>query len=164
MPAEAYDDMTINDLRVRQVANIVANENHDVMPLIGKTTGGDLQRARIAQAHAIINADRIYGPERMDSIETAPNTVTAALANSAQYQRALDAARTAFREQESGNDPLGGRMYFNNRYNDYAGPRQLGNEQVGIFERHGPFQFRNGVVYTIINENPKNMPTVRRRR
>jgi hypothetical protein len=32
MPPEAYDDMKINQLTVRQVANIVANENHDVTP------------------------------------------------------------------------------------------------------------------------------------
>lgn len=161
---EAYDYMRINELKVREVANIVANENRDVMPLIGRTTGDDLQRARIAQAHAIISADKMYGPDRLTYVGTAENVVTARLENSDQYRRALDAARTAFREQESGYDPLGNRVYFNNRFNDYTGPRQLENESVGIFQRYGPFQLGNGIVYTIINENPRYMPPPRRRR
>ena len=55
MPPEAYDDMKINQLTVRQVGNIVANENHDVTP--GTSSQEELQNARIMQAHTIINAD-----------------------------------------------------------------------------------------------------------
>jgi hypothetical protein len=163
MPPEAYDDMRINELRVREVANIVANENHDMVPWIGKTTGRDLQEARVAQAHAVINADKYYGLDRMRYAKTAANTVTARLENSEQYLRALEAARTAFQDQLSGQHPLGGRMYYNNRFNDYMGPRLLENERVGIFKRYGPFQLRNGIVYTIINENPRYLPRPRRR-
>jgi hypothetical protein len=162
-PPEIYDEMKVNELRVRQVANIVANENLGLWPLVGKTTREDLQRARVAQAHAVINADKMYGSDRSIYAPTASDEVSASVASSPQYQRALDAARTAFQEQLSGHDPLGGRTYYNNRYSDYMGLRQLGNRRVAVFERYGPFKYGNGIAYTIINENPKNMPAPPRR-
>jgi hypothetical protein len=153
---EAYDDATINELRVRQVASIVANENHDVTP--GKSSPEHSQNAKIAQAHAIINADRYFGPERNDRVHTAPNEVTPELENSPQYQQALDAARTAFQEQLAGKDRVQGRMWFNHRYNDYLGRRHLGDEYVDVAQHFGPFQLGNQTVYTAIDNNPKNMP------
>jgi hypothetical protein len=128
---EAWDYAKINELTVRQVANIVANENHDVTP--GKSTPEVLQEARIAQAHAVINAYRNLGPKRTDNVGTADDEVTAHLENSAQYQQALDAARTAFQEQLAGKDRVQGRMWFNNRSNGDTGSRQIGKERVGIF-------------------------------
>ena len=153
---EAYDDATINELRVRQVASIVANENHDVTP--GKSPPEKLQNAKIAQAHAIINADRYFGPERDSQVRTASHEITAQLENSPQYQQALDAARTAFQEQLAGKDRVQGRMWFNNRGNDYMGPRHLGDEDVKVSQRFGPFQLGNQTVYTLTYDNPKNMP------
>jgi hypothetical protein len=146
--------MKIDELTVRDIANILANENRDVVPMAGRTTEEDLQNARIAQAHAIINADRMYGFARLDFIKTAPNFVTAPLENSQQYRRALDAARIAFRQQESGESPIGGRMYFHNRFDEYAGPRRLGSERVPMHVRYGPFQHGERTVYTVIDENP----------
>jgi hypothetical protein len=153
---EAYDDAKVNVLRVRQIANIVANENRDVKP--GKSSPQELQRAKIAQAHAIINADRKYGTQRDDVVGTAPKTVTGALASSEQYKQSLDAARTAFQQQLAGQDPIGGRMWFNHRNNADTGARHLGHEQVGVFEQFGPFQLGKHTRYTIIDENPKYMP------
>ena len=67
-----------------------------------------------------------------------------------QYQRALDAARTAFRESiENKADPTAGRFYFNNRYNDWKGQRRIGVDKYG----------RGGEpVYSLVYENPKKMP------
>jgi hypothetical protein len=58
-PPEVYDDMKVNHLRVREVANIVANENDGVTH--GQSTPEELQKAKVAQAHAIINADKKWG-------------------------------------------------------------------------------------------------------
>ena len=158
---EGYDHARINTLTVRQVANIVANENHDVEP--GHSEKDELQRAKIAQAHAIINGDLVYGPERDKIVTTAPHEVTAHLENSEQYQQALDAARTAFKEQLAGRDPTGGRMYFNRRFTASTLPRKLGREEVEVHQRFGPFQWGNRTVYTNINDNPKSMPKRRGR-
>jgi hypothetical protein len=156
MPPEAYDDMKINQLTVRQVANVIANENHDVTP--GTSSSEELQNARIAQAHGIINADRTYGVNRDHRAHTAPNEVTPELENSPQYQQALSAARTAFRQQLSGYDPTGGRMWFDNRFNEYLGPRKIGNGSQEVFRRFGPFQHGSQKVYTTVFENLKDTP------
>jgi hypothetical protein len=155
MPPEAYDRMKINDLTVRQVANILANENRDVLP--GKSAPGQLPQAKVAQAHAIINADRAYGAQRAQKAQTADKEVNPALENSRQYQEALTVARTAFQEQLSDKDPVGGRMYFNNRPTASTNARQLGKEKVSVFGKpFGPFQRGGETVYTDIYENPKN--------
>jgi hypothetical protein len=153
---EAYDDAKLNILTVRQVANIIANEDRDVTP--GKSSSEKLQQARIAQAYAIFNADRTNGNQREEVVGTAPKTVTGTLANSEQYKQSLDAARTAFQQQLAGNDPLGGRMWFNHRTNANTGPRHLGHEHIGVFKQFGPFQLGKHKIYTIIDENPKYMP------
>jgi hypothetical protein len=157
--------MKIRDLRVRQVANIIANENHDVTPVPGKTTEDDLQKVRVLQAHAIINADEMYGPKRSlkGYVPTADDKVSAAFEHTLQYQKALDAARTAFVERAHGYDPTGGRMYFNNRTEghpkDPSDEWQLGHEKVPVFgQPHGPFQVGGKKKYTNIYDNPKNLP------
>lgn len=153
MPPEAYDDMKINQLTVRQVANIVANENHDVTP--GTSSEEELQNARIMQAHTIINADRKYGENRDRLAGTASNEVTPELENSPQYQQALSAARTAFQQQLSRYDPTGGRMHFNNRTNPSTGLHRIGSARVVPFGKpFGPFQLGSKPVYTDIYENP----------
>jgi hypothetical protein len=153
MPPEAYDDMKVNQLTVRQVANIVANENHDVTP--GTSSPEELQNARIMQAHTIINADRKYGPIRDQRAGTAPKEVTPELENSQQYQQALSAARTAFQQQLSGYDPTAGRMHFNNRNNPSTGLHRIGRALVPPYGKpFGPFQLGSKPVYTDIYENP----------
>lgn len=156
IPPEAYDDMKINELTVRQMANIVANENHDVTP--GSSSPEDLQNARIVQAHAVINADRKYGLNRDQHTRTAPNEVTPELENSPQYQQALSAARAAFQQQLSGYDPSGGRMYFDNRFNEYLGPRKIGTGSQDVYHRFGPFQHGSQRVYTVLFENLSDTP------
>lgn len=151
MPPEAYDHMKINDLTVEDVAGIVPNKNNGVTS--GTSSPEELQNAKIAQAHAAINADRRYGLNRDQRVHTAPTEVTAELQNSPQYQQALEAARTAFREQLSGYDPTGGRMYFDNRFNEYLGPRKIGNGSQDLFHRFGPFQHGSQKVYTAIFDN-----------
>jgi len=154
MPPEAYDDMKINQLTVRQVANVIANENHDVTP--GTSSPEELQNARIMQAHTIINADRKYGLNRDQRAHTAAKEVTPELENSPQYGQALGAARTAFHQQLSGYDPTGGRMHFNNRPNAPTGLHRIGRDRVPVFGRpFGPFQLGGNTVYTDIYENPK---------
>lgn len=160
MPPEAYDYMKVNNLTVRQIANIVANENHDVTP--GKTPPEELQRAKLFQAHAIINADRTYGSQRDDLVRTAPKGITAALEHTAQYKQALDAARTAFEQQLSGNDPTEGRMWFNHRKDAGTYPRHFKYEDLPVFRQFGPFQLGSETRYTIIDDNPKKMPPAKR--
>ena len=133
-PPEAYDHMKIDALTVRQVANIVANENHDVTP--GMSSAKDLQQAKLFQAHAIINADQMYGPDRMAHVKTASKEVTPQLENSAQYKQALDVARTAFQEQLAGEDPTGGRMYFNNRSDAGIYPRHFKYGDAAVFKQY----------------------------
>lgn len=144
---EAWDHAKINELTVRQIANIVANENHDVVP--GKSSPEVLQDARIAQAHAIMNADRYFGPERLRRVRTADDEVAGKLEDSAQYREALDAARTAFQEQLAGKDRVQGRMWFNNRTNDSTGPGAVGKQPLDVFQQFGPFQLGRHKVYTL---------------
>ncbi len=103
MPPEACDDMKANQLTVRQVANIVANEDRDVTP--GTSSAADLRESKLWKAHAIINADQTYGDQRDALVRTAPKEVTPGLENSLQYKQALDSARQAFQEQLAGKDP-----------------------------------------------------------
>jgi hypothetical protein len=110
------------------------------------------------QAHAIINGDRTYGVIRDQRVHTAPNEVTPELENSPQYQEALTAARIAFRQQLSGYDPTGGRMYFDNRFNEYMGPRQIGNGSQDVYHRFGPFRHGSQKVYTVLFENLPETP------
>jgi hypothetical protein len=161
MPPEAYDDMKVNKLTVRQVANVIANEDRDVTP--GISSPEQLQESKLWKAHAIINADRAFGDNRQNRVHTAPSEVTAELANSEQYKQALAASRTAFQQQLAGQDPTNSRMYFNNRFNENTGPRQLGTERQGMVKRFGPFQYGQRPVYTVLFENLKGDPQPRRR-
>jgi hypothetical protein len=162
MPPEAYDYMKVNQLTVKQIANIIANENRDLTP--GRSSQDELRQAKLFQAHAVINADRIYGPQRDDLVRTAPKEVTASLERSPQYRDALDAARTAFEQQLSGSDPTAGRMFFNNRPDPGTYPRHFAYGDAPVFRRFGPFQLGNGTRYTIINDTPPNMPPPRKPR
>src|SRR6266566_3837550 len=85
MPPEAYDDMKANQLTVRQVANIVANEDRDVTP--GTSSAADLRESKLWKAHAIINADQTYGDQRDALVRTAPKEVTPGLENSSNTNR-----------------------------------------------------------------------------
>ena len=167
MPPEAYDDMKANQLTVRQVANIVANEDRDVTP--GTSSAADLRESKLWKAHAIINADQTYGDLRDKRVHTAPNEVTPELENSLQYRQALDSARQAFQEQLSGKDPTGGRMWFNNRPTASTALRNLNPKdpsapRVGVFKVFGPFQKGHQNVYTDINENQNPMPGLPRKK
>ena len=159
MPPEAYDDMKANQLTVRQVANIVANEDRDVTP--GTSSAADLRESKLWKAHAIINADQTYGDLRDKRVHTAPNEVTPELENSPEYQQALAAARQAFQEQLGGKDPTDGRMFFNNRYNEYLGPRKIGNGSQEVVKRFGPFQYGSQKVYTVLYENLPETPAAK---
>ncbi len=167
MPPEAYDDMKINQLTVRQVANVVANEDRDVTP--GTSSPEDFYQSKLWKAHAIINADRTYGDQRFSFVKTASNDVTPELENSPQYEQALAAARQAFQEQLSGKDPTDGRMWFNNRPTPSTAPRVLNQRDpehstVGVNKVFGPFQWKDQPVFTDINENPNPLPKAKTRR
>jgi hypothetical protein len=140
-------------MTVRQVANVVANENHDVTPT--PSSAATLQEAKTAQANAVMNADYQFGANRQNVVPTAPATVTTGLANSPQYQQALTAARTAFLQQNLGTDPTGNRVFFNNRFNNDAGPRSIGSGQQTVFKQYGPFTIGGGPMWTLIYNNPK---------
>ena len=152
MPAEAWDDMKINKLKVRDVANVIANENHDVTP--GKSSPEELQQAKIAQGHAIINADRTFGSHRDKFASTASKEITPSLESSPQYKQAQDAARTAFQEQLAGKDPTDGRKWFNNRDDASMAPRQFSKGDQTVFQQMGPFQLGSRQKYTVIYNDP----------
>jgi hypothetical protein len=161
MPPEAYDDMKVNQLTVRQVANVVANEDRDVTP--GTSSPEDFYQSKLWKAHAIINADQRYGDRRDNLVGTAPKEVTPQLENSLQNKQALDAARQAFQEQLTGKDPTGGRMWFNNRPNASTGlrilnPKDPENSTVGVNKVFGPFQQGKKIWFTDINENLNPLP------
>ena len=61
-------------MTVRQVANVVANENNGVTP--GTSSPQALQEAKTAQANAVMNADYQYGANRQNVVPTAPATVS----------------------------------------------------------------------------------------
>ena len=73
MPPQAFDDAHVNNMTVRQVANVVANENHDVTP--APSSPGTLQEAKTAQANAVMNADYQFGANRQNVVPTAPSWV-----------------------------------------------------------------------------------------
>src|SRR5438309_6357721 len=156
IPPEAYDYMKINKLTVRQVANVVANEDHDVTH--GTSSPEDFYQSKLWKAHAIINGDRTFGDDRFRQAKTASSEVTPELENSLQYQDALKAARQAFQEQLAGKDPTGGRIWFNTRYTASTASRVLNpkdpeHSTVGVNRVFGPFQLGNQTKYTDIDEN-----------
>jgi RHS repeat-associated protein len=153
VPAFAFDQARINTLTVTQVAGIVFNENRDVFP--GDSTPQQLQEAKTAQAHAIINGDRALGADRP---QTASTKVSKAQKESAQYQQALTAARSAYQEAGVGKDPTGGRIYYNNRFepqkDNLHDPRKGDNHLVqDVFHVYGAFTVGGGKVWTIIYDN-----------
>jgi len=152
-PDFAFDQAKINTLTVSQVAGIVFNENRDVFP--GDSTPQQLQEAKTAQAHAIINGDRKRGKDRP---QTAPWRVSKAQQKSVQYQQALTAARTAYLEDGIGKDPTGGRIHYNNRFEpqkDHLNdPRKGDNHLVqDVFHVYGSFTVGGGKVWTIIYDD-----------
>jgi hypothetical protein len=85
--------------------------------------------------------------------------VTAFLEHSDQYSQALNAARTAFQEDLGGHDPIGGRVAFFNRGDASARPREYRNStKAPIHSQFGPFRLNNREVYTLVNDDPLNMP------
>jgi len=149
VPPQAFDDAHVNDLTVRQVANVVANENNSVTP--GTSSPETLQQAKTEQANAVMNADYTYGANRQNVTHTAPDTVSPQLANSPQYQQALQAARTAFQQQNLGTDPTGNRVYFNNKFEyDNKTQRVINGHTQTVFHLFGPFSVGGGRVWTAI--------------
>jgi hypothetical protein len=53
-------------MTVRQVGNVVANENREVTP--GTSSPQALQEAKTAQANAVMNADYQYGANRQNVV------------------------------------------------------------------------------------------------
>lgn len=66
----------------------------------------------------------------------------------------MQAARTAFLQQNLGTDPTGNRVFFNNRWNADTGPRTINGHQQTVFKQYGPFTVGGGPVYTLIYNNP----------
>lgn len=44
-------------------------------------------------------------------------------------------------------------MYFGHRFNEYIGPRKIGNGSQDMFHRFGPFQYGSQKVYTAVFDN-----------
>ncbi|HTD21864.1 MAG TPA: hypothetical protein VK738_04375 [Terriglobales bacterium] len=153
---EFWDTAKINKLRGYQAANIIANEDRDVLP--GPSTPEDLQKARVAQAHAIINADRNLGDARQGLVGTAPSEIKdRKFANSEQYRQALNAVRTSREEDLRGIDPTGDRMPFNNRYNTLdKGKRKIGSESVNLHQPYGPFVWGKTPTYVMLYDNTQD--------
>lgn len=149
VPSFAFDKARINKLTVEQVAGIVFNENRDVQS--GESTPEELQQAKTAQAHALINGDRKFGYGRP---KTADWKVSTDLKKTAQYEQALEAARTAFQDDNLGTDPTGGRVYFNNRFEgDKTGPRVYRGAPQDPYHTYGPFLVHGGKVWTVVYDD-----------
>jgi RHS repeat-associated protein len=155
-PANAFDQSKINVLTVAQVGGVVFNENHDVQP--GESTAEQLEDAKTAQAHAVINADRAFGKNRQKITGTATWKVASKFKSSVQYKEALTAARRAYQEDNIGVDPTGGRVYFNNRFegDDLKAPRVMNGQSQDVFHKYGPFSVGGGRVWTVIYDDFKN--------
>jgi hypothetical protein len=161
VPANAFDQARIRELRLDKVAGIIFNENRDVMP--EPSTPEELRRAKAAQANAVINADRKYGVKRDKIAGTATWKVADHVKESAQFQQALGAARTAYQENSLGADPTGGAIFFNNRFEKDVGKngehlrddriirdkqyRPVGRQRVKNV--YGPFTVGGGKVWTL---------------
>jgi hypothetical protein len=49
-------------------------------------------------------------------------------------------------------------MYFDNRFNEYMGPRKIGNGSQDVYHRFGPFRHGSQKVYTVLFENLPETP------
>jgi hypothetical protein len=170
VPANAFDQHKIKSLTVQQVAGVILGENgsgaYKVEPLPGRSTAEDLKKAKIAQAHAVINGDRQLGVNRP---QTAGWQTTEAQRNTPEYQQALEAARAAYQEDNLGIDPSGGRTHFNNRFEGDVGEheeflrkdrvvRDNNGHAVGlqkVNDVHGPFTVGGGRVWTLIYDDTR---------
>jgi hypothetical protein len=165
-PEFAFDQARIRELTVEQVAGIVFNENRDVTS--GKMSDNDLLNAKTAQAHAVINADRRWGPQRLHLARTAPPEVSDELKKTPQFHQALAAARQAFQDDKLGTDTSGGRFFFNHRSDhlDPARPRKGKNgvQYPGI--HYGPFRSPKGNDVWIVgyDDYVMNKPNSKRKK
>ena len=143
----------VNTLNVAQAGNVVYNESGTVKP--GKAGAAELEKGRIATANATMNGDVKLGTSRP---ETASTTVSASAAGTPQYQQSqLAAAQAYYGRTVNGTDTAGGRMFFNNRFNDYMGPRITeGGKEENVYQRYGPFE-ANGQssAYIVIYDDPR---------
>ena len=156
MPPEAYDDMKINQLTVRQVANVVANEDRNVTRGLCVARGCSTNRS---SGRRTLLSTGIEPLAMTGIIKLVQRTrkLTPELENSAAYQQALKAARQAFQEQLAGKDPTGGRIWFNNRFTASTGPRAINKKDpehstVGVNRVFGPYEYKHKPIYTDVDE------------
>lgn len=103
--------------------------------------GRDLQNGSMGQNHdreSNPGRYRQYHVQRRSGI--AWRTVSDRDKQSALYRHYLDLARQALREDYNGIDPVGGRTQFNNRFDNYRGPRRMNGQSENLYQDFGPFE------------------------
>lgn len=122
---------------VRELANVLTNESRDLSS-IGPSVSlfdNDLDQAKYAQAHAILN-----NALRADPNDMAPATISTKAAASAAHQRDVAIMRQAyFDRMMRDTDPAQGRTYFGNSA-ELLRTRPIGKSRQEVFARFGPFQ------------------------
>src|SRR5437660_3211044 len=140
----AWDKARVGNRTLEDIANTMYNEDRGLR-------GGDanrgfagqeqLDKGLLAVGHSLINAGRKNRkPEWVASSDVPDRDKHSAL-----YRHHLDLARQALLEDYNGIDPVGGRTQFNNRFDNYRGPRRTkdtsGHEfQENLHQDFGPFE------------------------
>ncbi len=140
----AWDKTRIGNRTLEDIAGTMYNEDrglHAGNANRGFADQGQLDKGLLSVGHALINAGR----RGRSTSQVAPSDVSDQDKHSALYQHYLELARQALREDYNGVDPTGGRTQFNNRFDDYRGPRRskdnAGRElQENLYQDFGPFE------------------------
>ncbi|HEV2986868.1 MAG TPA: hypothetical protein VG759_00390 [Candidatus Angelobacter sp.] len=135
----AWDRITIGNRTLEDIANTMYNEDRGLRggdASRGFASQDQLDKGLLSVGHTLINASR----KGRSTTQVAPSTVSERDKQSALYQHYLDLARQALREDYNGIDPVGGRTQFNNRFDNYRGPRRMNGQSENLYQDFGPFE------------------------
>lgn len=140
----AWDKTRIGNRTLEDIAGTMYNEDRGLRG--GNANQGfasqeELDKGLLTVGHALINAGR----KGRRTTQVAPSNVSDQDKHSALYQHYLELARQALLEDYNGVDPTGGRTQFNNRFDNYRGPRRTKDKAGHVFEENmhqdfGPFE------------------------
>jgi RHS repeat-associated protein len=148
---QSLGDVKINNLTVNQVANVVSNEQLGVKP--GPAGAAQLDKAKAAEANAVMNADTNLGDNRSSQAGTAPADVSHAPAAQTAHDREV-VQQAYYDRQVYGTDTAGGREFIGNS-SSAINSRPIGSGRQTTYESFGPFDAPSGKGTILIYNDPE---------
>lgn len=145
-PVNPVDTKKLGNSTVGKASNVLTNESRDLTG--GKA--GELEEAKTAQAHAIINGLLSRNPP-----DVAPDVLSKGAEESVGRSDDQRIMRQAYLDRIAGKpDPVQGRKFFGNS-TQFLNSRPIGNGRQTVFQRFGPFDHGKGAKqYIYIYNDP----------